>query len=272
MTYHPKELMVSAVFLATKTDNHYISLRNFAAKLPMTSEEAIVAPEFLLTQGLQFTFDVRHPFRGLDAGLMELNAIAAGTYHPPPSLSVRPSELQRQLLALPTASGPPSRGTATAMAAQTRIKVAYTKAKDLLKTSALRTDAYFLYPPAQIWLAALLVVDRPLAVLFLAAKCDVHSETSTAALARLESCAALLRAGTTGTGDAGAEERRELTRIDKKLYRCRNPDKVDLVGLNRAQKREEDEEDEAKAAKKRRVERENGAAEVEDVFGPALSR
>ena len=59
-------------------------------------------------------------------------------------------------------------------------------------------------------------------------------------------------------------------RIDKKLYQCQNPEKRDLVGLNRAQKRDGDDDADVdgRAAKKRRLEREE--AEKDDVFGGSL--
>ncbi|CAK97385.1 uncharacterized protein An17g00250, partial [Aspergillus niger] len=34
MTYHPKQIMPCALFLATKTDNYYLSLRQFAEGVP----------------------------------------------------------------------------------------------------------------------------------------------------------------------------------------------------------------------------------------------
>ena len=72
MTYHPKTIMPCALFIATKTDNYYMSLRHFADGVPGdTTAEDIIAPEFLVMQSLRFTFDVRHPFRGLEGGLME---------------------------------------------------------------------------------------------------------------------------------------------------------------------------------------------------------
>ena len=272
MTYHPNELMNSAVFLATKTDNHYISLKSFASKLPKTTEEAVIAPEFLLAQGLQFTFDVRHPFRGLDGGLMELNSIAAGTYQPPPSLSSSSftADLQPALLALPLASGAALRAPMTAADARARIKHAYARAKDVLKTAALLSDAYFLFAPAHIWLAALLSVDAPLADLYLRAHLAPAAHATVRA--HVDACAEMLAAAADVAGEPAPEERRELMRIDRKLFRCRNPDKVDLVGLHRAQKRDDGVDAVEKAAKKRKVEKDRAAVDADDVFGPALGK
>ena len=100
MTYHPKQIMPCALFLATKTDNYYLSLRQFAEGVPgQTSADDIIAPEFLVMQSLRFTFDVRHPFRGLEGGIMELRAISQGQGQPAPHLqqSQTPEDLRRAL-------------------------------------------------------------------------------------------------------------------------------------------------------------------------------
>ena len=74
MTYHPKQIMMCALFLATKSDHWHISLHKFASRIGNTTEEDVKAPEFLLMQGLRFMLDVRHPMRGLEGGVGELLA------------------------------------------------------------------------------------------------------------------------------------------------------------------------------------------------------
>lgn len=65
----------------------------------------------------------------------------------------------------------------------------------------------------------------------------------------------------------------EFKRIDKKLYKCRNPEKIDLVGINKVVKRDGghgvggmDE----KVVKKRKLERERREKEGADIFGGPL--
>lgn len=103
MTYHPKNIMACALFVATKTDNYYMSLRQFAAGIPGdTTADDVIAPEFLIMQSLRFTFDVRHPFRGLEGGIMELQAVAQGLGQPPPLHPQQtPDSLRQGLLAPP---------------------------------------------------------------------------------------------------------------------------------------------------------------------------
>ncbi len=80
MTYHPADILKTALFFATKTDNHYFRLTKFAESIGETKAEDVLASEFLLTQGLRFTFDVRHPFRALEGAVMELQSLSKGDH------------------------------------------------------------------------------------------------------------------------------------------------------------------------------------------------
>lgn len=269
MTYHPKEMMPSALFLATKTENHYTSLKSFVSKLVKTKAEDVVAPEFLLTQGLRFTFDVRHPQRGLEGGFMELLALANGHGHSSSQAEIPSSKLQKEMLGIDAVKEGKSQ-TKSAEDMVLRIQNAHGKAKEILKTSALLTDAYFLYTPSQIWFSSLFIADEPLAQFYFKTKFPLSSDLKTKILLTLRQCCEILRSSV--SAKPGELEMRELTRIDKKLYKCRNPEKIDLVGINKAQKRDGKEEDglDEKIVKKRKLERENSMKEAEDVFGPAL--
>ena len=269
MTYHPKQMMPSALFLSTKTENHYISLKNFVAKLPKTTAEDVVAPEFLLTQALRFTFDVRHPQRGLEGGFMELLAISTGTHLPPPGSQASSKSLQQDLLQLaPLENTMPK--TKSPADLKTRIQIAHGKAKETLKTSALLTDAYFIYTPSQLWLSAFMKADEALAKFYLETKFSGPEGVPSGLLSTLQECIALL--AESPSVKPGDVEIKELTRIDKKLYKCRNPEKMDLVGINKAQKRDGQTKDEAtldeKALKKRKLG--HTLRESDDMFGPTI--
>lgn len=271
MTYHPKEMMPSALFLATKTENHYIPLQSFVAKLNKIKAEDVVAPEFLLTQGLRFTFDVRHPQRGLEGGFMELLALANGKGHSSSQMEISSSKFQKEMLDIgPVKEGKPKTKSAEEMIL--RIQNAHGKAKVILKTSALLTDAYFLYTPSQIWLSSLFIADEPLAQFYFDTKFPLSSDLKSRIFSTVQQCRDLLKSSV--PVEPRESEMTELTRIDKKLYKCRNPEKIDLVGINKAQKRDGEGEDglEEKIIKKRKLERENSMKEAEEVFGPAVSR
>lgn len=68
--------------------------------------------------------------------------------------------------------------------------------------------------------------------------------------------------------------KQELGRIGKKLRKCQDPEKMDIVAVAKAkaaEKREGNESDGEKRAKKRKMGEEKKAKD-EDVFGPGLGR
>lgn len=236
MTYHPKSIMACALFLATKTDNYYMSLRQFAAGIPGdTTAEDVIAPEFLIMQSLRFTFDVRHPFRGLEGGIMELQALAQGTGQPSPLLPQQtPEGLRQGLLSLPPAANSSSSSITD------RLGRAHQTTREMLKSAAQMTDAYFLYTPSQIWLSAFLLADQPLGEFYLNTKLPPATDTDpnnplstlrTKLFNTLESCSALLKAYKPLSSDP--EQMKSLKRIAKKLYHCQNPEKANIAGQKR---------------------------------------
>ncbi|KAI0651732.1 cyclin-like protein [Trametes meyenii] len=65
MDWHPKNVMLTALFLATKTTNHPISLESYASHIPRTVPSDVLDLEFLVAQSLGFDFAVWHPHRAL---------------------------------------------------------------------------------------------------------------------------------------------------------------------------------------------------------------
>ena len=273
MTYHPKEMMPAALFLSTKTENHYTSLKSFASKLPKTTPESVVAPEFLLTQGLRFTFDVRHPHRGLEGGIMELLSLAQGMGQAISGIPKSSEQLQKEMVDIQAAKEG-SKKSRSADEVIRRIQVAHGKAKEVGKSSALLTDVYFLYTPSQIWLSSLFLADEPLARFYIDTKIPTPSIIKPKLITTLQSCAELLRSS--ASANPGEAEMKALTKIDKKLFKCRNPDKVDIVGINKTQKRDSEGTGgnglDEKVIKKRKLEREKSEKEAEDIFGPTLAK
>lgn len=250
MTYHPTDILKTALFFATKTENFYFHLTKFSDAIGKTKAEDVLASEFLLTQGLRFTFDVRHPYRALEGTIMELHAISKKAIPLVPDKSEitdeRPKNLER------------------------RVKDAHGRAREYLKTSSLLSDAYFHFTPSQIMMAALVNADKDLAMWYLERKLSETEpeQTKRKILSTIDECANMLK-----TVDPRAEpltdERKELQGLAKKLKKCRNPEKIDLVKLQRA-KRVGDEGHDQKAAKKRKLEGQN-STKVDDVFGPKIS-
>lgn len=250
MTYHPKQILTCALFLATKTDHWHIPLSTFVDKIPGTEEKDVRAPEFLLMQGLRFTLDVRHPMRGLEGGVSEILKL-----------------LEERVISL---EGP---------APEIRIGKAADRASQLLRGAAQMTDVYFLYTPSQIWLAALMVADSDLANKYLSSKMNLLGSAAENFRAKLQitikDCAEMLAAYKSEDDADEAEQKemkKEMKRIGRKLHLSQNPEKVDIVAVTKqkaAEKREGSESDRERVLKKRKLERER-LEEDGDVFGPSL--
>jgi cyclin H len=261
-----------------------LGVERYAASLPKTTPEDILAPEYLITQALRFNYEVRHPFRGLKGGHLELIEMARGNATTPSSISQTPSELQRAMLELPrNAKGPQTKMSLPEL--EKRITDAYGYASHILKTVALLTDAYFLYTPSHIWLSAHLLADEPLTLFYLSTKTPPSHPMHAKLLATLRSCASLLSSHPTfnppnQTPEEKAvrdkKEKEEMSALMKKLRQCRDPDKIDLVKLNQAQKRDavvaEGGALEESKAKRRKVARENYEKEADEFWGPELVR
>lgn len=257
MTYAPADILKTALFFATKTENHYYRLTKFATDFGNnTKAEDLLASEFLLTQGLRFTFDVRHPFRALEGASMEINAIAEG-----------------DVPSLPGSNGR-KRGNLANLGKRNRI--AHGIAREYLKTSALITDVYFHFTPSQIMMAALLIADQELLEWYTSTKFPVDDSTAAKMkekiMATVRKCADMLRTVEPKVdADLPPAEKKEISALSKKLRKCRNPEKIDLVGLQKA-KREGDGGEDEKILKKRKLEREKSEKEGEDLFGPSLKK
>ncbi|KAK0739518.1 cyclin-like protein [Apiosordaria backusii] len=126
MTYPPQEMLIVALFFACKVESGHVNLSEYTKTFNKSPEE-VLAGEFLLCQGLRFAFDVKHPFRALRGAMMELASL---------------KDMQADLK---------------------RLDAAEARARKILQFSPLMTDAYFHYTPSQIMLAALSLADRGLA-------------------------------------------------------------------------------------------------------------
>jgi cyclin H len=245
MTYAPDTILRTALFFATKTENHYFRLSKFAEAIANTKPEDVLASEFLLTQGLRFTFDVRHPFRALEGAVMEMGAMAQGAVPYNEAAGSQPQDMSR------------------------RVKIAHGVARDRLKTSALLTDVYFHFTPSQIMMASLLLADEELIHWYIASKFGTEDPMAQKILSVLSDCAGMLQ--TIEPVAAGpATERKAISALAKKLKKCRNPEKIDLVALQKV-KREGDGVEDEKVIKKRKMEREKVAREADELFGPGLT-
>ncbi|KAG1783799.1 cyclin-like protein [Suillus placidus] len=125
MDWHPKNVMLTALFLATKTTNNPISLESYTSNIPKTSSSDVLDLEFLVSQSLNFEFAVSHAHRALWGIWLDLQSL------PDVSEDLRPQDVYD-------------------------IAIKHVRASRF-------TDAELIYTPSQIALASLALVSPVLA-------------------------------------------------------------------------------------------------------------
>ncbi|MBW0539554.1 hypothetical protein O181_079269 [Austropuccinia psidii MF-1] len=190
MDYHPKNIMLTCLFLATKTENTSISIQSFSSRIPKTSNEDVLALEFLVAQSLRFQFKVHHA-----------HLAARGIY-----------------LDLQHSSSPPL--------SIDHLAQLWPNVCALLRAARL-TDAEFLWTPSQIAAAAWWAIDQSITETWLRSKATrIPSSTSSSTL-QFDSLIAelnplvklLIQAQQTPI------DKDRVTAVDRRLRFCRNPEK-----------------------------------------------
>jgi cyclin H len=75
MDYHPKEMLITAVYLACKTEEFNVSMQQFVANISGNQERAtkiILNNELLLMQELQFHLTVHNPYRAVEGLIIDI--------------------------------------------------------------------------------------------------------------------------------------------------------------------------------------------------------
>ncbi|KAI3325226.1 cyclin ccl1 [Xylariaceae sp. AK1471] len=215
MTYPPKALVTTSIFFACKAEGHYYRLQKFADKFRITGEE-VLAAEYVLCQGLRFAFDVRHPYRALEGAIMELRRL--GDFD------------------------------------ENRLARAHQRTREILKFSPLLTDAYFHYTPSQVMFGALSMADEGLVQRLLHDAFAGQGESAkNQVLEMVQGCRAMLEkeAPERRTTYWDAKESKEMMRpLNKKLKKCRDPDRFDLVALQKARREQAQQKPKAKVPPK----------------------
>ncbi|KAF5374784.1 hypothetical protein D9758_000140 [Tetrapyrgos nigripes] len=215
MDWHPKNVMLTALFLATKTTNNPISLEAYTHNIPNTSPSDVLDLEFLIAQSLGFEFAVWHAHRALwgiclTSALQQLPSI-------PPDYAKSQSSV-------------------------------YDTALNHVRASRL-TDAEFLYTPSQIALAAFSLTAPEIAQQWLESKQTLSESSPTkigsGVLGSIETIKSIII-------NAGQRPETEAVReVDRRLRLCKNPEKV--VGSKAYLARKAEEEKKAEERRSRKV-------------------
>ncbi|QRV76383.1 Cyclin, C-terminal domain [Ceratobasidium sp. AG-Ba] len=133
MDWHPMNVMITILFLATKTCNMPVSLDYYVSKLPSgkTSAQDVLELEFLVAQSLSFEFTVWHAHKALWGIALDLQSL--------PELD------------------------------QESAKRVHATALGHMRAARL-TDAELIYTPSQIAIACIYIADAHMAETYLAAK------------------------------------------------------------------------------------------------------
>jgi len=133
MDFHPKNIVITCIFLASKAENYPLNLADFARKLAGKNNDAatiqenkrtVLDLEFLVSQSLQFEYAVTGAHRALYGLVLDLQSLKEGG---------------------------PSREDVHKLAAEAQTNL----------TNSRLTDAEFIYTPAQIALACIRAVTTP---------------------------------------------------------------------------------------------------------------
>lgn len=254
MTFPPKEIYKTALFLASKTEATHITLSDYSRRISSKAED-ILAPEYKLMQALRFTLDVKQPFRGLKGALMELLNMADGM--PDPT-----SKSAMTAMLPPPANAPSAWRQGSSL--QDRVQAAYHASKAILDNEALITDAYFLYTPSQIMFAALSIADPPLAEFYVSSKVPADPAITSKIMAVISACAEMLSAKTIQP----VLTKNERAAMEDRLEQCRDPSTRDLVKAHQARKAGEAPDEDK--IRRRQLERERNEQEGHDMFGPTI--
>jgi cyclin H len=75
MDYHPKNILYTTVFLASKAENYFISIDKFCQALLRTEPKDILSLEFLLLQSLSFTLMVQNAIAPLHGFFLDMQVV-----------------------------------------------------------------------------------------------------------------------------------------------------------------------------------------------------
>ncbi|CAI2178064.1 13060_t:CDS:10 [Funneliformis geosporum] len=113
MDYHPRDIIITCLFLAAKTEFSFVAIEDFIKLFKRLTKEVIFDLELTVARSLRYEFAVHHPYLGAYGLFLDMQTVLKDAK---------------------------------------KIQVVYEKSKELIHRS-LFTDTMFLYQPSQIALA-----------------------------------------------------------------------------------------------------------------------
>jgi len=78
MDHHPKTIMLTSIYVASKVEEHHIDLDDFC-KTVKIDQASIQQPEMTLLEGLRFQLKIYHPYRALHGLMLDLQSSLQGS-------------------------------------------------------------------------------------------------------------------------------------------------------------------------------------------------
>ncbi|EGN98756.1 hypothetical protein SERLA73DRAFT_107872 [Serpula lacrymans var. lacrymans S7.3] len=232
MDWHPKNVMLTALFLASKTTNNPITLESYTTHIPRTSPSDVLDLEFLVAQSLGFEFAIWHAHRALWGIWLDLQSLLDAP-------ADRPEEI-------------------------------YNTALGRVRSSRL-TDVELIYTPPQIALACLSLASPDLALQWANSKfaSPTSSPTSTPSptSSALQTIVEAIKLVITQFGKPPDIE--SVREVDRRLRLCKNPEKV--IGSKAYVARKTEEERRAEEKRNRKAQVARRAMDESDPFGTGIS-
>ncbi|AOA64164.1 Cyclin [Komagataella phaffii CBS 7435] len=192
--FHPQYIMYTCLFLAAKSDNHFIGIKEFSKAIPKTTPESILQYEFQILQSLKFALLCHHPYKPLYGFFLDFQV-----------------EMKNNIQS-------------------DKLAELYDHARDKV-SEALFSDVSFLFTPSQIALAAYYELNPELVTSYLSKKFSQLSTINedeqlkpspniqTKLVDNLKHCIELSHA-------SFDPEIEEVTQISRKVHYCIDPMKL----------------------------------------------
>lgn len=85
MNYHPKHVLVTCVYLASKVEEFNVSMAQFVANIKgdrSKAQDIVLNMELLLMQELKYQLTIHNPYRPIEGFLIDLKVVQLCMYLP----------------------------------------------------------------------------------------------------------------------------------------------------------------------------------------------
>ncbi|ODQ79991.1 hypothetical protein BABINDRAFT_36796 [Babjeviella inositovora NRRL Y-12698] len=81
MEFHPKLILHTCLYLASKSENHFISINSYSKRIPKSTPESLLRFEFDITTALQFSLMCHHPYKAMYGFYLDIQTYISDVDH-----------------------------------------------------------------------------------------------------------------------------------------------------------------------------------------------